>query len=158
MYFLLPVLFFLACTTVTKSPYEAVVAPSFPFEKKPVSELRGLPRVAVLAEGNTALSITLKPPRGRKLAGTVRFRVTETSGPIGFRGNDRKFALPKPRKTFSVPFNVKEGQAGVRFVVEWYHCPAAAMEGCAQESGYYGLRLDAAKGRGLTYVPVLVTP
>jgi hypothetical protein len=148
------------CVTARKAPYE----PALPFNppvaivKRPLSEERALPAVDVLAEGNTSLRVGIKAPRGREVAGPVRFRVSESSGFVSFRPGDRKFSLAKPRLPFSVPFNVREGLSEFRFVVEYHHCPKRGTEPCFQEQGYYRVTLKAAKGRGLSYVPVTVRP
>lgn len=147
------------CATVAKTPWDTTPPPSFHYDRNHApSEPRVLQPVKVKAEGNTALRITLDPPRRRVLSGPVRFRVTELSGAISFKPNDRKFGLSQPRASFFVPFNVREGSAAMRFLVEWYHCPARGTSRCVQENGFYHIAMDAAKGAGLTYVPVRVLP
>ena len=160
MLFILAIVLLTGCSAATKKPWETPAAIP-PHVVAPIpTDPRVLPAVDVAAEANTWLRITFKLPRDRRLAGPAGFRVSEMagSGRIRFDGLERKFMIPKAPRSFPVAFLVREGTATIRFVVEYFHCPRTGEGACVKENGYYELSMNAAKGRGLTYVPVVVSP
>lgn len=160
MHRLLLLVFLVACAAPKKSPWEQQHPFNVPNKvtRHPVSRERVLPSVDVLAEGRTSLRAAIKLPSNRRIAGPLRFRVSELAGPVSFRPENRRFSLAEPRLSFNVPFSVKEGLAEFRFVAEYTHCPRKGEGDCATEQSYYRVTMNAKKGRGVSYVPVTITP
>lgn len=156
-YLLLALAALAACAPVRRVSWDAPLRPQLPApaRKRDLPPEKVLPTVDARAGSHAALGISISLPKGRKLYGPIRARITETGGPIVFLAEHRKFALKEPRSRFTMPFRIRgEGRCDLRLVVEFYHCRAKPQPECVEDSAYFLVTMEARKGKGLSTVPV----
>lgn len=122
---------------------------TLPIPARPVQE-----PAARIAPGAGVFRFEIRLPRGERLYGPLRCRVSEKSGAIGFKPEDRRFSMARARSPFYMPFLAEPGHSEVRLVVEFYSCKRGGQGPCFLRTDYHELSLDAEKGLRKSAVPV----
>lgn len=112
--------------------------------------------LARIRAGQGAFRFDIRPPKGQRLYGPLRCRVSEKSGPIRFKEGERKFALAKPRLPFFMNFETEPGRSEARLVVDFYLCKRGGGGPCFLRADYRQVILEADKESPAAVVPVTI--
>lgn len=133
------------------APALPAAARKLPAPQRPVRE-----PAARIAPGAGVFRFEISLPRGERLYGPLRCRVSEKAGALEFKPEDRKFALARARSPFYMPFLAGPGRSEARLFVEYYSCRRGKDGPCFLRSAYHEVRIEAEKGQRGSRIPIRI--